>query len=362
MQKFLSLIDEKTKRMMIMLGIAIGIFVVILIIISITKGVSGEKVSYEKLSDIMVSAAEKYYDENKSVLTVGEKTTVQLNTLIEKKHMKELTKYTSNTTCTGHVEIIKNGAENLYIPSLTCDDYKTVTLFDKITEATVVSENGLHLINGEYVFKGDNVNNYVSFGGQTWRIIKIDKNGNLKLINSKDIIGSTEWDNRYNINTSYNDGINDFSLSRMNETLKEAYEGIDIVPTDSKKYVVYEPWCTGKRNFEDKSITPSGCNEKTENYFGLIAPEDYAGASFDPNCVLIDSKSCSNYNYLTSFMTTSWTLIATTENDYSALGIRNNIVLNQKTSANNRAFVSLIINGENLYKIGNGTKNDPYSF
>jgi hypothetical protein len=68
----------------------------------------------------------------------------------EKKEMKEL----------------KDDSLN-YIVNLECEKYSTVKLIDKLKEDIVTSKSGLYVTNDGYIYKGDKVNNFVSFDNNT---------------------------------------------------------------------------------------------------------------------------------------------------------------------------------------------------
>lgn len=78
-------------------------------------------------------------------------------------------------------------------------------------------------MNGEYVFRGDNVNNYVKLGDNLWRIVKVDSNDDVVLILDGAYDMSTYWDDRYNTAEEFNYGYNSFKISRMNTYLTSIY-------------------------------------------------------------------------------------------------------------------------------------------
>jgi len=47
----------------------------------------------------------------------------------------------------------------------------------------VITEgDGLYIYNGDFLFKGDAVNNYVLYADKTWRIIQVNRSGSVKLV------------------------------------------------------------------------------------------------------------------------------------------------------------------------------------
>lgn len=81
------------------------------------------------------------------------------------------------------------------------DRFLIAVLID--TRNLVVSGSGLYRIsNNEYIYKGQVDNNYLLYSGYLWRIIKVDKDGNVKLI-TDDIVES-EWPiGKYNYEINY---------------------------------------------------------------------------------------------------------------------------------------------------------------
>ena len=66
----------------------------------------------------------------------------------------------------------------------------------------VISGDGLYKDNNEddkYIFKGGNPDNYITFNDETWRIISLDENGNLKIIRNDTL--TKPWD-EYNTRNS----------------------------------------------------------------------------------------------------------------------------------------------------------------
>ena len=66
----------------------------------------------------------------------------------------------------------------------------------------IVSGDGLYQNNEEYIFKGKNTNNYLEYDGRLWRIVKMSKNGDIKLI-TEDAQTSLVWGIDDNFEESY---------------------------------------------------------------------------------------------------------------------------------------------------------------
>ena len=220
---------NSNKQQVTLFGsVALVMFLIIMAIAIVVK-VIGLKVSYEALEEKLEQAAAQYLIKNPSNLPSGSNPTVVVsaNTLIENKYIKELKKYVKDSSCTANVVVDYVNNDYKYQAYLTCNSFKTEKLGDVLKKNNNISlvKEGLYEMNNEYVFRGQNPNNYVELNGEIWRIVKIDKNHNIKII-----ITETEeddlyavWDDRYNTEEDSNYGINNFSLSRGLITIKNIY-------------------------------------------------------------------------------------------------------------------------------------------
>jgi len=359
--------SKKLIKIMI-IGVAslVGVFI-ILWIISLFRG---GKLSYEKIENKMVSAAESYYESNQKMLPVGEYSKVELNvqTLAKEGYMKSLDKYVdSNVTCTGKVIVLKNEDNYTYIPKLSCgNDYNTQTLVETLvkSENIVTEGEGLYELNDEYVYRGEKLNNYVSFAGKIWRILRITKDNEIRLI-QEDSFDKVVWDNRYNADKRSSSGINQYEVngvnSRIKETLEEIYDG-ETFSSESKAKLVPKQLCIGKRNFDDTILDGSlECDSLTEDYYsiGMLQANEYIISSLDTGCTAIGKRPCTNYNFLATYPESFWTLTASSENTYEVYYID---YLPSTAYANRKFGIKLVVNvnGEVNYTKGDGTIENPY--
>lgn len=87
--------------------------------------------------------------------------------------------------------------------------------------ATFVYEGeGLYLMNGNYIYKGKEVNNYVKYSNFIWRILKINEDKSIDII-LDDSINNLKWNNKI---SSYSDSdintyLNDYFLNMLNKDL-----------------------------------------------------------------------------------------------------------------------------------------------
>lgn len=349
--------------------IAIIILVIVIIILIVAFIIGNKKYSYEQFETKMIELSKSYYQNRKELLPDKdtERTVLSLNTLINSGLIKPLDRIIKNgESCSGEIEIINNNNNYLYIPYLDCNTYyQSTTLSSLLLEDKniVVSGNGLYKTDNGYIFKGDNVNNYLKFKEDLWRIIKVFDDGSIKAINTKKT-NTYSWDDRYNIDRESNYGINDFVTENINSRVKDVLETIyNEYDEQSKAYFINQSLCIGKRKITDTindgSIECSNIIEKQP--VGLLYVSEYLNASLDSNCTSINTQSCINYNYLNSIGKT-WTLTADFDTSYKVFRINNGTIKLSNASNNNQLKIVVIFNSKLLYSSGNGTETDPYIF
>ena len=209
--------------------------------------------------------------------------------------------------CKGEVTVQKVNNRYVYTSYLDCGkDYQTKELYKAVIDQGVVTSGyGLYQIGEEYVYRGEEVNNYVTFADTTWRIVKITSNQQvLMALADEKLMPIMEWDNRYNTQETSKTGINTYHVSRVKEALdlytKEATDDtVTFKEADLDKMATF-PLCVGARN-EDQAVNDNSqeCALLEENQvIGLLTVSDYLNASADGNCHATLDRACQNYNYL----------------------------------------------------------------
>lgn len=348
-----------------------GGFLVIIIFVMVIASCAGKNrtYTYTELEDKMVDIAKKYYTE-KSYLPEedGGVTEIELSTMVAKEQLGIITEITkTGKNCDGKVTIVNNNGKYLYMPYLDCDDdYSTRTLFNVLTsDDNIVTEgNGLYETGAEYIFKGDNINNYVKIGDFTFRIIRINEDDNIRMIDVKRR-SSSVWDDRYNIEQDRDVGINDFFKngieSKVSEYLNDLFKTDEYYNESVKVYFKTNDLCVGKRTYQEKNNTGTvECSTVYENAkLGLPYLSEFFQASLDKNCLDIESPSCANYNYFTEFGTV-WTLTAVECNSFEAYKISGNHVEAAKASSSAGIYPVIIVDGGLVVEDGDGSENKPY--
>lgn len=355
------------KKLLIKLLIPIALIIAVVIIVVIIKLLMGNRIEYAKIEDRMIKAAEKYYNANSEKLPTQNNGSVSINVeeLVSGGYMKELSKLTKDkeASCSGNVTVYKTGENHYYIPELNCGEYyKTTYLKDVLLKEgnVVTSSDGLYNINGNYVYRGEKVNNYAKYAGKDWLILRVNNDGTIRMVELTER-EHVVWDNRYNIESSFSSGINNYSLSRIRDSITEIYE--NEFSNEDKKYLVSQNMCIGGRKktetINDGSIE---CSKTLENQMlSLPQVNEYLLASIDPNCSKITDSQCSNYNYFTRINTEFWSI--TIDADTTSKVYRMSPIPYLTDAANtSRIKVVVHINSKVRYVSGDGTKEKPYVF
>jgi hypothetical protein len=355
--------NDKKMKFFLVLAIIAVLVVVLLLLLS-----SGSKVTnYSDIEDIMVKTAQNYYKTNNNLLpkTNGGSVEVSAQKLINANLMADFSKY-SKSSCRGKVVVYNNDDNYVYVPYLDCGEaYKTEELYRTLTKSDkiVTTGNGIYNYSGEYLFRGDNVDNYVSINDKLWRVVKVTNDNLVELIYANAATISYPFDDRYNVEKGYAIGNNDFKVSRINDTLKIISE--DKVKNETffddtvKNHMVSHVYCLDRI---DNNYRPSNCSSYSEPMkVGLITVSEYMNASLDTNCNVISSKSCQNYNYLVNKNYSFWTMNASNQNSYQVYYIEDNGTIYLSNAVSYKRIRPVIyLDSTTMYKSGSGTLEDPY--
>ena len=357
-------IEEKLLKKM---ALAIGALILLIIIIAlITSCGKNKKYDFVELEDRLIVLTKNYYKDNKNALpNEGETVSVSAQHFVTDNKIKNLI-LTTGETCSGEIMVSNNNGYYLYIPKLTCNDISTKTLVDKLTESKnlVTTGSGLYKYDDIYIYRGENLNNYLSFADKIWQIIKINSDGTLRIIDTTRGKSFT-WDNRYNIEKKMKSGINDFVTndinSRIKDTLNKIYNNDDEFTNDNRAYFVNHDLCIGKRSINETINNGQvECSQIIEDQiFGLVQANEYLLASLDPNCSSTLDVSCINYNYLASDSAYTWTITADSDTSDKVYRISSSLSL---SSASNSSAIKIVahLNKDVVYSSGTGTLEDPY--
>ena len=247
---------------------------------------------------------------------------------------------------------------------------------EEITKlSTVVIKNndiaesgyGLYKLNNDYVFRGEVVDNFVQLDAKLWRIVKVNPDDTVTLVLAN-VAGTTyPYDDRYNVDSDYESGINNYSKSRIRESLDTIYnytneeeEHYMLSAKDKEKLTSFE-LCIGKVKSNDIIHNNSlECSQKITSKIGLLTVSDYMNASIDGGCTTPISQSCQNYNYLSSGYS-YWLMIANSEDSYSAFEVSGGVINNSYTSKYYGIRPVITLSANTGFAGGSGTEQDPYT-
>ena len=150
---------------------------------------------------------------------------------------------------------------------------------------------------GRYIYKGANPSNYITFSGETWRIISVENDGSIKIMRNESI-GNRAWDA-----TGGEYGSNNWARpADLNTYLNEEYLG---ALSDSDK-VVSHAWNIGAVTLDNNDLADQINDEKGTTWngkVGLITASEYLRAN--TNTEQCGTYSLNNDNYSTC-LTTDW--------------------------------------------------------
>lgn len=219
----------------------------------------------------------------------------------------------------------------LYLENNKKEEIKVIA--DNIKEN---NEETLENINGDYYFKGKEVNNYIKYSNILFRIIKINKDNSITIISDKPITSLAKGNSK------------DYTSSYINKWLNnQNQENTGILENNlnnPSKYLTYTNTCNDKIT-DTKNIT---CKEKQEETLITIpSMHDYINTG-DTNSFMNNET----YYYLinTNKDNKTWYVNdnggVTTSDNTDIIGIKPVLTLKNTTK---------LINGD-------GTKENPYTF
>lgn len=357
-------LKNMNRRLLSLLIIIILIPILIIVFLAIIQSCSNKTISHEQYENKMVSAAEKYFKDNDKLPSYGDSVSVTLDALVKDGYIKSTNELVGDETCSGSVSVRNNGdteATYNYSSNLTCKSYKKSSLGDILLSRIVSSGNGLYKAGDNYIFKGDEVDNYITFYGVSYRIMGIE-DGLIKLLKVESEDNSKIWDNKYNKDIGYSYGKNIYADSQILKALKSDYNNVKKIKVEARKHLVAHNACIGKRKIGDNSISKAkDCSEVLVNQLiTLPTVSDYALASLDPDCNSVIEKSCRNYNYLKDILYSSWTSNAVSDNTYEVYYLSNGVLEYQYANNYNEYNYIIYIDSTERVTSGDGSSQKPF--
>ena len=137
----------------------------------------------------------------------------------------------------------------------------------KLKDLVVTTGSGLYkdeYEEGRYIYRGNYVDNYITFNNEEWRILSIEKDGTMKIIN---LTGTGETSSG---TTHWNSSSNKWSNSRVNTYLNGTY--YNKLSTTAKNLIVARNFNVGGVSYEEfTSLQNVINNEKKAKWNGKVA-------------------------------------------------------------------------------------------
>ncbi len=282
---------------------------------------------------------------------------------------------------------------------------------DTLKENVVTTGDGLYVdstIDGRYIYKGGNPNNYIKLGDDLYRIMSIEKDGTIKVIRQESI-GEMGWDPskaRYSTN-SEDFCSNEFSckawgsnvttldttgkkVSQMpwevNGTLKNLPEKEATLNTylnndfynglsnDVKSLIVEGTWNVGPTAWSQTNLSESIKEESAYKWKGKVAlmnVTDYVKASSNSECASVNdyyfrgTSSCKNdsnvHNYL-YLNNRPWTLSPDSDSKpHQILAVGTDAALYSRGGNSGSAVNPVFYLSSETKLNGEGTETNPYT-
>ena len=240
----------------------------------------------------------------------------------------------------------------------TQTDSTRTTLGSEVTTFTSVSSETEHVLNTapddygtSYYFRGNVIDNYVSFADKTWRIVRINGDGSIRLILddvAKDSSGSV-------IKTKFNTNSNDNAyVGYMYGTPgSTTYEATHENKNDSTIKIAVDKWYEDnlKTNYTNYLSDTLFCGDKTlaENGIGGVTTQ----LGYGTNITYYSSTERLRYNTGTTAITTSIPTLKCAEktnNSYSRYTVNQSTLPNGKeTNGNLKYPIGLLSADEDAY-------------
>lgn len=229
----------------------------------------------------------------------------------------------------------------------------------------VTTGNGLYqdsIDTKRYVYRGTDVNNYISYSGLLWRIIGIEADGSVKLIYPT-YTGMVEWD----INdkddwegSSINNYLNNIFYSTLSDTSKLNKKiwrtgRIYDIGTDVSTSIL-------ELLFQENTTEYVGATGNL-GYIGLLNASDFIRASLDSDCHnnVLNSTTCASW--LSPYK--SWIInpsgnLAEDEGSQIAYYFDNNKLSSKVVTEKYNIAPVIFLNRTSVIVSGNGSLNDPF--
>ena len=192
----------------------------------------------------------------------------------------------------------------------------------------VITEgDGLYIHNGDFIFKGEDVNNYVSYKEKTWRIMQVYRSGIVKLILDKPLSA-----------TQYDDANNSYDKSYIHSYIKDT-NNLSLNVDNLEQIDI----CLDSID-DANNIT---CENKINDYISILGISDYGNSI----------NLTTNKSYINS---TDNIWLYNKNSDGLAWNITKGMLTQDETHLEYSVKPVIILKNTAYSESGNGTKDNPY--
>ena len=214
---------------------------------------------------------------------------------------------------------------------------------------------------GRYIYKGANPNNYITFSGETWRIISVESDGSIKIMRNESI-GNKAWDSGSS---------NAWETSDIKEYLNGEY--LTSIQTNSPNdYAKIEPhtWSIGAVTYDNNDLADQINDENgTQSQsvsIGLITASEYLRANTNTEQCIPHSAHQDNYS---TCRTTNWifnnaiqwTLSPYASNSYSVFNVDSIGGLNSNFATHSFGVRPALYLSSDIVLEGKGSQTEPFT-
>ncbi len=241
-----------------------------------------------------------------------------------------------------------------------------IPLGDQILEkvSTVITGNGLYediWESGRYFYKGINVNNYIKFNNEAWRIVSIEPDKTVKIMRDA-VLPNRNWDS----SGSY--GNNNWARpATLNTYLNGSYLTGTLNAT-AQSQIVVKDWSIGAVTADNNDLKEQINEESSNKWNGkvaLITLSEYLRSNSNQSSCGTHSKSQDNYssckNTTWMYNDETWFTLSPRDDSVSVYRVNSNGRTNSNW-ANISNFIrpSVYLSSELQIVSGDGSRNNPF--
>lgn len=267
---------------------------------------------------------------------------------------------------------------------------------NKLKEAAQNASNGIiedPYEKGRYIFTGDNPKNYLSYSGKTWRIVSVESNGFLKLLDitkygtlAWDTEGKGMWDDSSSLYALLNNNYLT-TISDPSKLFQGAWVKSIVYPSRTTPYNLYNlVGLVASQGVNEEIIGDEEANQDLTNVTyakaGLLYLSDYMKATGNNACksdvfaIDINTNNCNSW--LTEYK--GWVININGEQGSDTVGFgyyigsrtdtytnpnqtvnKNNVTVVSETNVTKDVYPVIYLDRNSVYLTGDGSLSSPYT-